>query len=225
MLMSEAIPDWQEIDTVLLDMDGTLLDLHFDTYFWLEHVPLRYAERRGMAVDNARHELMARYRQAEGTLDWYCVDYWTEQLGLDIPLLKEEVDHLIEVRPDVIPFLESLARAGKRRILVTNAHGKSLALKMRRTPIGAYLDEMITSHDIGLAKEQTDFWSQLQQRIHFDRDRTLLIDDSIKVLRSAHTFGIRHLRAILQPDSRSEPTPSDHFIHIERFSDILPNAE
>ena len=35
--------DWQDIHTVLLDMDGTLLDLHFDNHFWLEHLPKRYA--------------------------------------------------------------------------------------------------------------------------------------------------------------------------------------
>ncbi|MCP4043692.1 MAG: haloacid dehalogenase, partial [Gammaproteobacteria bacterium] len=33
--------NWNSIHTVLLDMDGTLLDLHFDNQFWLEHVPLR----------------------------------------------------------------------------------------------------------------------------------------------------------------------------------------
>jgi 5'-nucleotidase len=31
--------DWREIDTVLLDMDGTLLDLEFDSHFWLSLVP------------------------------------------------------------------------------------------------------------------------------------------------------------------------------------------
>ncbi|HBT55971.1 MAG TPA: haloacid dehalogenase, partial [Pseudomonas sp.] len=31
--------NWNAIDTVLLDMDGTLLDLHFDNHFWLEHMP------------------------------------------------------------------------------------------------------------------------------------------------------------------------------------------
>lgn len=30
---------WQEVDTVLLDMDGTLTDLAFDNYFWQTLVP------------------------------------------------------------------------------------------------------------------------------------------------------------------------------------------
>ena len=69
--------DWEDIDTVLLDMDGTLLDLHFDNHFWLEYVPQRYAEQHGISLDAAKQELMQRYRQVEGTLDWYCVDYWS----------------------------------------------------------------------------------------------------------------------------------------------------
>ena len=104
--MNPLIPPWAEIDTVLLDMDGTLLDLHFDTHFWLEHVPLRYAEANKLSPEMAREQLMKRYRQAEGKLEWYCVDFWSEQRGLDIEFLKQEVDHLISVRPDVIRFLQ-----------------------------------------------------------------------------------------------------------------------
>ena len=29
----------QNVDLVLLDMDGTLLDLHYDSHFWLDYVP------------------------------------------------------------------------------------------------------------------------------------------------------------------------------------------
>ncbi len=126
---------WSRIDTVLLDMDGTLLDLHFDNHFWLEYVPQRYAVARGISEAAARKELMARYQDIQGTLDWYCVDHWTRQLGLDIALLKEEVDHLISVHPHVTDFLDLLQRAGKSRVLVTNAHQKSLDLKMRRTQL------------------------------------------------------------------------------------------
>jgi len=217
-----VVPDWARIDTVLLDMDGTLLDLHFDTFFWLQHVPLRYAEKHGISQESARERLLARYREAEGTLDWYCVDYWTDQLELDIPMLKEEVDHLINVRPDVIPFLEALKEVAKRRVLVTNAHGKSLALKMRKTPIGEHLDDVVCAHDVGLAKEQPEFWHRLHDRIGFHRENTLLIDDSLKVLQSADNYGIEHLRAILKPDSKSPHVDNEHYPRIDRFSDILP---
>jgi len=222
--MNPLIPPWAEIDTVLLDMDGTLLDLHFDTHFWLEHVPLRYAEANSLSPEMAREQLMKRYRQAEGKLEWYCVDFWSEQLGLDIEFLKQEVDHLISVRPDVISFLQALANTGKRRILVTNAHGKSLSLKMRKTPIGEHLDEIITAHDIGLPKERSDFWEKLQQIKPFSAESTLLIDDSINVLQSAEKYGIKHLRAILQPNSKLDPDPHDRYIHIDRFADIIPIA-
>ena len=216
------MPRWEEIDTVLLDMDGTLLDLHFDTHFWLQHVPVRYAEANNLPLEKAREQLMQRYRQAEGKLEWYCVDYWSDQLNLNIEVLKQEVDHLISLRPDVICFLQSLANAGKRRILVTNAHGKSLSLKMRKTPLGDHLDAIITAHDIGLPKESDEFWGELQKKHAFTPDRTLLIDDSISVLLSAEKYGIKHLRAILQPNSKLEPDPHYRFIHVDRFTEILP---
>lgn len=214
--------DWSQIDTVLLDMDGTLLDLHFDNHFWLEHVPRRYAEARGMPESDARRELLARYQDVEGTLDWYCVDHWTRELGLDIALLKEEVDHLIRVHPHVIDFLALLARAGKRRVLVTNAHQKSLALKMRRTPLRDGLDRVVCAHDLGLPKEHAGFWPRLQREEAFDPSRTLFIDDSLAVLRSADHYGIAHLLAIRLPDTRRAERRIDGFAAVRDFAALLP---
>jgi len=37
--------NWSEIDTILLDMDGTLLDLNFDLHFWMEYLPLVLANK------------------------------------------------------------------------------------------------------------------------------------------------------------------------------------
>ncbi len=193
---------WNLIDTVLLDMDGTLLDLHFDNHFWLEYVPQRYAEKHGLSLEAAREELMQRYRAVEGTLDWYCVDYWSRELALDIPLLKAEVEHLIQVHPHVIEFLQQLKRLGKSRVLVTNAHQKALQLKMRKTALGKHLDRVISAHELGLPKENPAFWSRLQQQVHFDPRRTLFVDDSLPVLESARAFGIRHLLHVLRPDTR-----------------------
>ncbi|MGH8370476.1 MAG: haloacid dehalogenase, partial [Gammaproteobacteria bacterium] len=106
---SQLIPDWSEIRTVLLDMDGTLLDLHFDNHFWLEHVPLRYAERHGLDPEQALAELMPRFREMEGTLQWYCLDHWSRELDLDIVALKREVAYLIKVLPEVETFLQRVS--------------------------------------------------------------------------------------------------------------------
>ena len=214
--------DWSRIDTVLLDMDGTLLDLHFDNHFWLEHVPVRYAEARGLDLAAAKTELLRRYRDIEGTLDWYCVDHWSRELGLDIALLKQEVDHLIQVHPHVPEFLEALAASGRRRVLVTNAHQKALALKMDKTRLAGHFDRIVCAHDIGLPKEHAGFWPRLHAIMPFDPATTLFVDDSLSVLRSAARYGIGQLLAILAPDSRQPVRVVDEFPAVTDFSTLLP---
>lgn len=213
--------DWTQIDTVLLDMDGTLLDLHFDNHFWLEYVPRRYAEQHGLSTDAAKQELMRRYKQVEGTLDWYCVDYWSRELALDIPLLKTEVDHLIAVHPHVTDFLQCLKTAGKSRVLVTNAHQKALQLKMQKTRLGQHLDQVISAHDIGLPKENPAFWRRLQQVVNFSPAHTLFIDDSLPVLHSARQFGIANLLCMLQPDARQPAQETSEFKALEHFEPLV----
>ncbi len=215
---------WDDIDTVLLDMDGTLLDLHFDNHFWLEHMPRRYAELHGLSEEEATAELLARYRKVEGTMNWYCLDYWSQELGMDIPLLKEEVDHLIAIHPHVPEFLDELRAAGKRVTLVTNAHGKSLALKMEKTQLGGHFDAIICAHDLGLPKEEPAFWEKLKTVEPYVTERTLLVDDSLSVLRSAREYGMGFLLAVYQPDSRQPVREIDEFEAIHHFTDIMPVA-
>ncbi len=215
---------WNDIDTVLLDMDGTLLDLHFDNHFWLEHMPRRYAERHGLAHEDARARLAAHYARHSGTLNWYCVDFWSSELAMDVVDLKREVAHLIAVRPDVPDFLDTVRASGRRTMLVTNAHPRSLDLKMDRTGLARYLDGMISSHQVGLPKEHPDFWQALQAIQSFDRKRALFVDDSLPVLRSAQAYGIGQLLAVCNPDSRLPHRNCGEFRAISSFAQVLPIA-
>jgi HAD superfamily hydrolase (TIGR01509 family) len=215
---------WQQISTVLLDMDGTLLDLHYDNHFWLEHVPLRYAEHHGLGLDEARTALLERYREMEGRLEWYCVDFWTRELGLDVPALKQELDHLIAIHPHVIDFLNAVRTLGKRTVLVTNAHQKVLELKMQRTGLARHFDSLISAHQMGAPKEQLRFWQMMQTLEPFDCTGTLLIDDSVPVLRAARDYGIERLLTISKPDSQlPEKVPSE-FPAIQSFRQITPSC-
>jgi len=212
--------DWHQIRTIFLDMDGTLLDLHFDNHFWLEHVPKRYAEARGIPLAEARRVLKEQYRAIEGTLDWYCLDHWSDVLELDIVMLKQEVDHLIRVHPHVNAFLKQSRLAGKRLVLLTNAHRKSLRLKMDKTRLSGCFDAIISAHDIGVAKEDPVFWDRLVRVEYYEREHTLFIDDSPAVLRSARRARIRWLLAVLRPDSRLPIRCSDEFPAIIDFSEL-----
>jgi putative hydrolase of the HAD superfamily len=214
--------DWSRVRTVLLDMDGTLLDLHFDNHFWLEHMPRRYAEYHGLEPEVARARLTAHYERHSGTLNWYCLDFWSSELALDIVQLKQEVAHLIAVRPDVPAFLQALRESGRRVVMVTNAHPKSLDLKMRETGIEAYFDALISSHLIGLPKEHADFWRALQRVEPFEPEHALFVDDSLPVLASARAYGIAQLLAIHNPDSRQPHKDCGDFPAIGSFAEVMP---
>ncbi|MFO8156461.1 MAG: HAD family hydrolase [Pseudomonadota bacterium] len=202
-----ALLEGEPVETVLLDMDGTLLDLHFDNHFWSEYLPQSYAERRGLTVEQARSELAPRFEAVLGTLDWYCLDYWRGELGLDLVALKEDVAHRIGWLPGVEAALDALGRLGLRRVVATNAHGASLELKCRVTGLADHVEAIHTSHTFGMAKEDEAFWFRLAEVEPFDPASTLLVDDNPAVLRAGLAHGIRHTRLIRQPDTRRPAAP------------------
>ena len=212
---------WDQIDTVFLDMDGTLLDLNFDNHFWLEFVPDRYASLHGLSLEAAQAALFPQFKALEGRLEWYCLDYWTRELELDLISMKQEVAGLIDVLPHVIDFLEHLRGIRKRVVLATNAHPESLALKMERSCLSRFFDRIVSSRQFGHPKEEMAFWHALQRHEPFDPERTLMVDDSFPVLRAARAYGIAHTLAILKNDSRRPAKTTEEFPAIHDFSQLI----
>lgn len=213
--------DWQEIDTVLLDMDGTLLDKYFDDYFWEEHIPEVYAKQNNISIFTAEEELLAKYKEVEGNLQWTDLDFWSEKLDLDIEKLKEEVNHMISVHPYVPEFLDYCRSLGKRIMLVTNAHPKTLKIKMNKTKLRDFFDEVICADEIGLAKEQDGFWEKLSEKYGFDKSRTLLADDNNAVLESGERFGIKKLIHVSKSSTMLPVCHSKKFPSIIFFKELM----
>lgn len=207
---------------MLLDMDGTVLDLHFDNVFWGRHLPSHYADAHGLTLEQALDELERRYESSRHTLQYYCLDHWSETTGLDVRALKHELAHLIRFRPHSREFLTRLADHGKRRVLVTNAHPGSLSLKHAQTDLCSYFERSVTSHELDIPKEQEEFWRALGELEPFDPETTLLIDDNLQVLASAQSFGIAHLITIRQPDSQRDPRGGLPYPAIDHFTEIMP---
>lgn len=214
-------PDWTSIDTVLLDLDGTLLDLAFDNYFWLELIPARYGAARGLTVQQARSELTPRFRAREGTLEWYCIDFWSRELGLDVAGLKNEAASRIAWLPGAREFLLWLRAAGKRLVLLTNAHPETLRIKDRQTGVSRYFDAVYSSHAFGAPKESARFWEGLHEVEPFDRERALFVDDSRPVLAAARAAGLRWVYGIRRPDSNGGARDHGELPSIESVRELM----
>jgi putative hydrolase of the HAD superfamily len=213
-----------DIKYVLLDMDGTLLDKYFDDYFWEHLLPQKYAEKKNITFGRAKEEMLRKYKIHEGTLNWTDIDFWSKEVDIDIPALKEQIRHLIEVHPHVEDFLRLLRRRGKKIFLLTNAHYKVLDLKLKKTQLGKFFDSAVTSCEIGYPKEMIQFWEKVQKRLDFEKEEALFIDDTPAVLRTARKFGIKYLLYKAYASSRSSQGRSKEFPILQDFSELMDNG-
>lgn len=212
---------WDRIDTVLLDMDGTLLDLRFDNWFWQEHVPAVWGAQRGLSYEDARRMLEPRFVAMRGRLEWYCIEHWSRELGLDLPAIKQGVREQVAWIPGAEAFLGRLRALGKRSVLVTNAHPETLAIKDAHVDLVGHLDAVYSTHPFGAPKEDPVFWPRLAATLWFDPARTLFVDDSLPVLRAAAGYGIAHLRAIRCPDSGQPARDTGAFAGVDAIGELL----
>ncbi|MBT8085770.1 MAG: HAD-IA family hydrolase [Woeseia sp.] len=211
----------KESRTLMLDMDGTLLDLAFDNYMWLTHIPAAYARARSLPEELARAELYEQFGRLRGQLEWYCLDHWSDRLQLDIVGLHHAERARIGWLPGAQEFLQGVQDAGLRVLLVTNSHRDTLDLKSAATGIATYFDEIYTAHDFGFPKERREFWEILASRESFDPSSTMFVDDTEPVLASARAFGVNHVVKISRPDTTRDARPSENFPHVASVMELL----
>jgi 5'-nucleotidase len=213
--------EWQQIDTVLLDMDGTILDLAYDNHFWRNHVPTAWAQHRSISVEQALADLAPRFRACEGTLNWYCIEHWSRELELDIAALKRQHRERIRWLPGAPEFLLRVRALGKRLVLITNSHPTVLSIKNERTQVIDYFDGCFSSHTFGAPKEDQRFWRELARVEHYDPVSSLFVDDSLPVLRAARLAGIGRIIAVRCPDSSAPPRSQQEFPSVDAVAELL----
>jgi GMP/IMP 5'-nucleotidase len=220
-MRSKPLIDWPAIDTVLLDMDGTLLDLRFDNWFWQELIPSRFAAANGLSELETRGLLGPKFFEVRGTLQWYCIEYWTRELKLDIGSIKREALARVRFLPGAQEFLVKLKERGKRCVLVTNAHPETLAIKNEQVALTQYFDRCYSTHPFAAPKEDPAFWPRLAAEERFQPQRTLFVDDSLAVLNAARDYGIGWLCAVRRPDSGQPPQHTGEYAAVDRVADLI----
>ena len=196
---------WNAIDTVLLDMDGTLLDLNYDNQIFAHRLPAAFAKHHELTLEAASQQLSDHMAKVSGTMDFYRLNYWRDLTGLDILALHEQAANLICFLPGAAEFLGRLSEYGKRTLIVTNADRQSFAIKDRVLRLSPRVNQVISSHDLGIPKEENAFWVWLAEQHDLNPSTTLFVDDTARILRAAETFGIAHTLAVAQPDQQRPP--------------------
>ncbi len=213
--------DWSQIDDVLLDMDGTLLDRHFDNFFFEEELPRRYAALNRLSFEESRDCLMSMYRSVEGQLEWTDLHYWTKRVGIDVVAMHKELDHLIGFLPGAVEFLQYLKQLGKRATVLTNAHESGVSIKVAKTGLDRHVDRIVNAFEVGYLKMRHEYWPSCQRLVGFNPKRSLYIDDDEGCLTAAQQFGIGHLYHSAKSSSRLPPQPSAQFPSIETFRAMM----
>ncbi len=213
--------DWAKIDTVLLDMDGTLIDKHHDDFFWEELVPKCYAEKNNISQLEAKERLRRIYKTKENTKKWADFDYWSERLGINLWLLKDECRHTVKLHPHTVRFLKFLKRRRKKVYLVTAASRKDINFKLEHVGIFEYFDGIFSEIEIGSSKKEKMFWGKVQKKIKYEKSRTMLADDDETIMRMARSHGIRWLVIKSKSSSKKPHQISKEFFCVRHFDDIL----
>lgn len=185
----------------LFDMDGTLLDLAFDDFIWNQCLPERYAQVHQCSLEQSRQILFQFYKQHQHTLAGYSSVYCASKLSVDVVQLQYEFRDKISARLGCHALLKQLNEQGFRCWLLTNSDRAGLELKLEQVELSQYFELMISSEDLGHAKEDISFWQKLHQMHPFVPAQAVFVDDTVAVLKSAEEFGISQLFSILQPSS------------------------
>ena len=212
--------DWTEVDHVLLDMDGTLLDLAFDNDFWGQRIHEKYASIHDISIEQTVAKFEPVFKSVAGSLSWYSTDFWSEQFGYSIIEHSRAHAHGIRWLPFAKEFLHALRESNVRTTIVTNAHPDIVRLKHDITGIRDLVDRTISSHSLGHAKESPNFWRELHCELKFKSRSTLFFDDSPAVLSAAIDFGIERSIAICHPDSTRPKHNPTSFVAINDFEQL-----
>ena len=176
----------------LIDLDGVILDTSYDNYFWQKHIPRVYAQKKAIDEKDAVNVTHSLFNYKKKTKEWYDIVYWSNLLDIDIVHEKKKSENmsLIKLQKGSLNILERLRELNKKLFLVTNAHRKTLEIKLSKFDLSIYFDEIICSHELGYIKEDIKFWHILRNKLQVDYNDSVLIEDTFDNIRSAHHAGV-----------------------------------
>ena len=181
----------KSIDTIIFDLGGVLIDWNpryvyrtifkteKETEWFLENITTpdwNENQDAGYPIANATEELVAKHPEWENEIRAY-YGRWTEMLGGPI---HETVDIFKKLKEDTNLKLYAL----------TNWSAELFPIALQRYEFLHWFDGRVVSGEEKTRKPFPEIYQRLLKRFNVDSLKTILIDDSLRNIKSAELIGI-----------------------------------
>jgi HAD superfamily hydrolase (TIGR01509 family) len=177
------------------------LDQVFDNYYWSELVPREISKINNMPLVESKAQVAVMGKDLAGTLPWYEIEFWEKRFCIDlIKPARQNLSH-IKFLPSAQESLKKLNALNKKIIFLTNCDARLLSVKSDAVPIMQYCTAFQSSTDLGIIKEDENYWPIVFDKFNIDPATSLFIDDNKQIVMAADRAGIKSSFHITEPTS------------------------
>ncbi len=182
--------NWQNIDAVIFDMDGTLVD---SMQYWRD-LPLNLFQTNGVPMPNNLEKLLASadlWQAAEVFAQQFIPQLTTQQI---FDQLQQEMDaHYAQDIPllsGVRQLLKALQQNGKKMCIATMTDRPQVETMLHSQQLESIFDFLLTTPEVGSGKNQPDIFLQACQRFGLSKQRVAVFEDSRTAAKTVLKLGM-----------------------------------
>lgn len=181
----------KEVDAVIFDLDGTLLD---SLWAW-EHSGSNFVRSEGFEPPEDLDEKLVKLSLMDGAKlikEMYDLPYTLEEI-LHRTLLPIKNRYLYEVQPmPGVPALLARLKAQGIKMAVATASYKDFAeASLKRLGLADYFEFIITCDEVGVGKTSPKVYEVAAARLGTSKARTLVAEDALHALQTAKKAGFK----------------------------------
>lgn len=181
----------ENIDAIIFDMDGTLVD---SMWIW-KQIDIDYLARFEIPFpENLQEEIegMSFVETAVYFKETFGIEDTLEQIGKDWnDMAFDFYANKIPLKPGALEFLKLMKANNIKMGIATSNSRELLMAAINRLGVGEYFDTLNISDDVKKGKPAPDIYLHVANILNVSPERTLVFEDITQGVMAAHAAGMK----------------------------------